>query len=69
MTVKLEARAVGRNLIKRRIRHVFRESRAHFSEPLDLVVVARRDVQSCEISDYRREILGALKAHGYLRVS
>jgi ribonuclease P protein component len=67
VTVKLEGRAVVRNLIKRRIRHVFRESRGEFTQPIDIVVVARRDIQSCELVDYRNEILGALKAHGYLR--
>jgi ribonuclease P protein component len=69
VTVKLEGRAVIRNLIKRRIRHVFRESRGEFAQPIDMVVVARRDIQSCELADYRREILGSLKAHGYLRVA
>jgi RNase P protein component len=46
---------------------VFREVRADFVSPIDMVVVARRDIQSCVFADYRREILGSLKAHGYLR--
>jgi ribonuclease P protein component len=66
VTTKLEKRAVVRNTIKRRIRHVFREVRAEFVSPIDIVVVARRDIQSCVFADYRREILGSLKAHGYL---
>jgi ribonuclease P protein component len=66
VTVKLEKRAVVRNLIKRRIREVFRVARVSFNEPLDMVVVARRDVQSCSFADYQREIIGALKAKGYL---
>jgi ribonuclease P protein component len=56
-----------RNKIKRRIRHVFREVRSQFVNPIDIVVVARRDIQACDFADYRREILGSLKAHGYLR--
>ncbi len=67
VTTKLEKRAVVRNRIKRRIREVFRASRSNFTQPIDIVVVARRDVQSCEFADYQREILGALRAQGYLR--
>jgi len=66
VTVKLEKRAAVRNLIKRRIRHVFRELRADLREPIDVVIVARRDVQSCEFQDYRREIGTTLTSHGYL---
>lgn len=67
VTVKLEKRAVVRNLIKRRIREVFRVLRSSFTEPLDLVVVARRGVQSCDFEDYQRELSGALRAKGYSR--
>lgn len=66
VTTKLEKRSVVRNRIKRRIREVFRAARARFTSAIDIVVVARRDVQSCEFSDYQREILGALRAKGYL---
>lgn len=66
VTVKLEKRAAVRNLIKRRIRHVFRDIRADITEPIDVVIVARRDVQSCEFHDYRREIEGTLTSHGYM---
>jgi ribonuclease P protein component len=68
VTTKLEKRAVIRNKIKRRIREVFRAVRAHVVRPIDIVVVARRDVQSCLFADYEREILGALRAKGYLKV-
>ncbi len=63
VTTKLEKRAVVRNLIKRRIREVFRRARAGFFKPLDLVVVARRGVQLCEYEDYELEILGALTSN------
>ena len=55
-----------RNKIKRRLREVFRASRHLLNQPLDIVIVARRDVQSCEFGDYEREVLGALRAKGYL---
>lgn len=66
VTTKLEKRAVVRNTIKRRIREVFRTSQSCFVKPIDVLVVARRGVQSCVFSDYQREILGALRARGYL---
>jgi ribonuclease P protein component len=66
VTTKLEKRAVGRNLIKRRIREIFRQNRASFVSSYDILVVARRGVQECSYDDYRREILGALRAHKIL---
>jgi ribonuclease P protein component len=66
VTTKIEKRATGRNRIKRRIREIFRQNRHSLTQPLDILVVARRDVQLCEFSDYRRQILGALKNRGYL---
>ncbi len=66
VTTKLEKRAVVRNRIKRRIREVFRHIRDQLVRPCDLVVIARKDVQSCEFADYQREIVGALRAKGYL---
>jgi ribonuclease P protein component len=66
VTTKLEKRSVVRNKIKRRIREVFRRAYGDFKRPIDIVVVARRGVQSCEYPDYQREILGALRANGYL---
>lgn len=66
VTTKLEKRAVVRNLIKRRIREVFRVARERFSKPIDVVVVARRGVQLCEYSDYQRELIRALTWHGFM---
>lgn len=66
VTTKLEKRAVVRNRIKRRIREVFRKARAEFSQPIDMVVIARKDIQACEYQDYEREILGALRSKGFM---
>jgi len=41
--------------------------RHDLKEPLDMVIVARRDVQQCSFDDYKREILGALRSSGYLK--
>jgi ribonuclease P protein component len=67
VTTKIEKRATVRNKIKRRIRELFRVFRHDLKDPLDMVVVARRDVQQCSIDDYKREILGALRSNGYLK--
>ena len=66
VTTKIEKRATVRNLIKRRLRDIFRKNRHQLQPPLDMLIVARRDIQTCNFSDYRREVLGALKNHGYL---
>ncbi len=66
VTTKLEKRAVVRNLIKRRIREIFRVARHTFARPIDIVVVARKGIQQCKFDDYQREILGALRAKGLL---
>jgi ribonuclease P protein component len=66
VTTKIDKRAVVRNKIKRRIREVFRTIRADLLRPIDVVVIARRDAQICELNDYRREIVGALRAKGFL---
>lgn len=66
VTTKLEKRATARNQIKRRVREVFRAVRADFVKPVDMVVIARRDIQSCSFSDYKRELIGAWKGQGLL---
>ena len=66
VTTKLEKRASTRNLIKRRVREVFRSVRAQFVKPFDMVVIARREIQSCEFADFKRELIGAWRAQGLL---
>lgn len=66
VTTKIEKRATVRNKIKRRLREIFRCIRQHIVKPIDIVVVARRDVQQCTFEDYEREVLGALRSKGYL---
>ncbi len=66
VTTKLEKRATARNQIKRRLREVFRAVRGDFAKPVDMVVIARRDIQSCSFNDYKRELIGAWKGQGLL---
>ena len=66
VTRKLDKRAVVRNKIKRRVREIFRASRARFKTPCDILVIARREALQSAYSDMERQILGALHHHGYL---
>ena len=67
VTTKLDKRAVVRNLIKRRIREVFRAARGDLHRPIDMVVIARKGIQQCGFSDYKREIIGALHGRGFVK--
>lgn len=66
VTKKIDKRAVVRNLIKRRIREVFRLHKDCFVKPVDIVVVARRGVQECDYSEYERQLVGSLRSKGIL---
>ena len=66
VTLKINKRAVVRNRIKRRIREVFRLNQARI-EPVDIVVIARRDSPDCDFKEISRQILGALKRGGWLK--
>ena len=66
VTTKIDKRAVVRNLIKRRIREVFRAIRSDLSRALDVVVIARNGIQDCDFSDYRRQIVGAFLSRGFI---
>ena len=63
---KVSKRAVRRNLVKRRIREIFRLYRSRLREALDIVIIARDGADACSYADMRKEILGTLKHNGYL---
>jgi ribonuclease P protein component len=67
VTLKIDKRAVRRNLIKRRVREVFRVLKGRFNRSLDVVVVARHGVQKLSFDGYSSEITGALQSGGYLK--
>lgn len=67
ITTKIDKRSVVRNKLKRRIREVFRLNRHLLNKNLDIVVIARRDAQLCTLKEIKQELLGALKAKGYLK--
>lgn len=66
VSVKVDKRAVWRNLLKRRVREVFRLNRCRLKENFDIVIIARKDACSCDLSSIRREILGAMYHNGLL---
>ncbi len=66
VTLKIDKSSVQRNLIKRRVREVFRVLKCRFTRPLDVVVVARHGVQGLCFDEYCSEITGALRSGGYL---
>lgn len=67
VTKKVEARAVFRNRLKRRLREIFRTTRSRFVRPLDIIVIARREAAGCDLAEIRREILGTLNREGLLK--
>lgn len=66
ITKKLDKRAVVRNLLKRRVREVFRHNRHRLSENFDIVIIARKNAHEITFKEIGREILGALYHNGYL---
>lgn len=67
VTRRVDKRAVQRNRFKRVIREIFRQHNQHFREPIDLVVIARQEACQCRYADLARELLGRLRAQGYLK--
>ena len=64
---RVDKRAVVRNRIKRRLREIFRLHRARLTQPLDIVVVARREAATAEFSEIEREVIKALHGRGLLQ--
>lgn len=61
VTKKVAARAVDRNRFKRVIRDAFRRCRHAMIRPVDVVVVARRDVVAASAATLRAEFLSLLR--------
>jgi len=60
VTTKVHKRAVRRNLVKRRLKDLFRRHRADFSKPSDIVVIARNGATELSAQETRTEVLGLL---------
>jgi len=66
ITKKVDKRSVKRNLLRRRIREVFRLNRHKLTKQCDLVIIARKDSILCSFAEIKEEILSALKKAGLL---
>jgi ribonuclease P protein component len=66
VTLKIDKRAVVRNRIKRCVREIFRQLRAEFICPIDVVAIARNDAPSFKYSDFEREFRQGLQRLGFL---
>jgi ribonuclease P protein component len=54
---KVSNRAVDRNLVRRRLREIFRQHRAELSGPFDLVIIARQNLLAASYADVEREFI------------
>lgn len=66
ITRKVHKRAVKRNLLKRRVREVFRKLHSFILEPLDIVVIAHKEATSIDYKEVKRELNYALRRLGLL---
>jgi ribonuclease P protein component len=57
--------AVTRNLLKRRLREIFRENQTLFPADVDVVVVLQPKAVGHTFDDLRREFLGAARRMGF----
>lgn len=63
---RVDKRAVVRNLLKRRVREVFRTQRPLLKGYYDVVVIARQSATEIGFQDIRKELLKAFKKLGIL---
>lgn len=61
VTKKIEKLATRRNLIKRRIREVFRKNRHKLAQAFDIIVIARKNAGQCSLQAVEMQFLEALK--------
>ena len=67
VSTKVSSKAVDRNRVKRRLRELFRTSAPQFTCSVELVVIARQGAHECSFADLRKQFLGTLHSHGYLK--
>ncbi|MGA1190915.1 MAG: ribonuclease P protein component [Bdellovibrionota bacterium] len=64
---KVDKRAVHRNRIKRLLKETFRLFQGNLNEPLDVVIIARKNALECSFDDCATEIASALHQKKLLR--
>ncbi|NDC38906.1 MAG: ribonuclease P protein component [Proteobacteria bacterium] len=65
ITKRVAPNATERNRVKRRAREFFRRYRSRLSQPLDIVIIARREAQHCSFTEMCEALFAALCKHGY----
>lgn len=63
---KVHKRATKRNVLRRRLKEIFRLNRNRLKSPKDLVIVGRKSALECTYSELEEEILKALSKKGLL---
>ena len=66
ITKKVDQRSVARNLLRRRLREVFRLHRHQLVSTFDITIIARNNAVSCSFSEIKREVMGSLYHGKYL---
>jgi len=61
VTRKINQRATARNRIKRRIREILRLNRSRLRSSFDILIIARRGIESCTYKEIEEQILGSLR--------
>ncbi len=67
VTLKIDKRAVVRNLIKRYVREVFRVLAPEFTRSADIVVIARQDSVGFDLAAAEKELRSSFARLGLLR--
>jgi ribonuclease P protein component len=66
ITTKVDKRAVKRNLVKRRVRELFRTHRAKITRPVDIVVIAFNGATELTFYDTYKELSQVLVKGGVI---
>ncbi|MCB0352617.1 MAG: ribonuclease P protein component [Bdellovibrionales bacterium] len=67
VSTRVDKRAVARNRVKRLIRELFRNHQKSLPAGFDILVIARKDAPSLSFLETRRQLLGTLSHHGFLK--
>lgn len=64
ITKKIDKRAVKRNLLRRKIKEIFRLNYPNFSKPLDVVLIAKQGAMMLDRANLQRELFYLFKKIG-----
>ncbi len=61
VTRRLDQRAVVRNRVRRKIREVLRLNRSRLKGSFDILIIARRGIESCTFQEIEKQILDLMR--------